>query len=194
MSATINCHSIFHESMGRHQLPDMRRALAVCRRQAIRKLRSLRKVGGHVITLNTCADTLVRYDNLSLEACLSGAHFQRCRLPGCSSGQQCFPEEDSYMICRECGGRTCIACDTEWHPNVSCTDMAARRAEERNGEETAAQQYLSANSKMCPHCHIRGQKVRGCDHMSCKESLTSFYSQATGGVRGTRSVLIEHRW
>ena len=117
-----------------------------------------------------------RYDNLSLEACLSdnqGARFQRCRLPECKSGQYCFPESDSFIVCRNCGGHTCIQCDTQWHPEVSCAEVARRR-EQRNEEETAAEEYLTAKSKLCPKCHIRGEKVTGCDHMSCKTLHPSF--------------------
>ena len=120
------------------------------------------------ITLNKGS----RYDNLSLEACLSGAQFQRCRVGECNSGQQCFPE-DSYMICRDCGGRTCIACDTPWHPGVFCPDVQGRRTEERNSEENAAAQYLEKKSKLCPKCQIRGQRIGGCDHMTCKISWTA---------------------
>ena len=114
-----------------------------------------------------------RYDNLSLEACLSDAQFQRCRVADCNSGQQCFPDDDNYMICHECGGHTCIACDTPWHPGVSCADVQGGRTEERTGEENAAAQYLAKKSKLCPKCQIRGQKVDGCDHMTCKILVTA---------------------
>ena len=56
-----------------------------------------------------------RYDKLALESCLSQVYFQRCRVPGCGSGQEVFPDDDNFMICLECDGRTCITCDTEWH-------------------------------------------------------------------------------
>ena len=115
---------------------------------------------------------------MSLEACLSGAQFQRCRVGECQSGQQCFPDEDSYIICRECGGHTCITCDTQWHPGVTCAEIQERgaRADERNAEENAAAEYLAKQSKLCPNCRIRGQKTAGCDHMTCKILLALSYS------------------
>lgn len=113
-------------------------------------------------------NVLHRYDNYSVQACLSGGHFQHCRHPNCNFGQQCFPEQDSYMICMECKGRTCIRCDIIWHPAESCADIAARRREAQGVEEAAATEYLATNVKLCPRCNVRGEKVSGCDHMTCK--------------------------
>lgn len=80
------------------------------------------------------------------------------------------------MICQECQGRTCIACDIVWHPEVSCADIAARRAEAMGVEEAATSRYLSANSKMCPNCKVPGVKVQGCDHMTCVLPISTPYS------------------
>ena len=95
------------------------------------------------------------------------------------------------MICRDCGGRTCITCDIQWHPEISCAEITARRAEQRHSEETAAEEYLTTNSKLCPKCHVRGQKVDGCDHLTCKifppsvttNSLMSYLSLLNTGPR-----------
>ena len=72
------------------------------------------------------------------------------------------------MVCSECNGRTCITCDTIWHHSETCADIAARRAEAQRTEEAAATQYLTTNVKLCPRCNVRGEKVSGCDHMTCK--------------------------
>lgn len=79
------------------------------------------------------------------------------------------------MICQECGGHTCINCDTIWHPEATCESMAKCREEEakvieaaRAAEESAATQYLEGNSKLCPRCQVRGTKISGCDHIRCQ--------------------------
>ena len=94
--------------------------------------------------------------------------FQSCRHPNCQSGQECYPEEDSYIICNECSGRTCITCDIAWHPEVNCAESQQRREEERGTEEEAASGYLAANSKLCPKYQVRGEKVSDCDHVTVR--------------------------
>lgn len=78
------------------------------------------------------------------------------------------------MICAECKRSTCITCDTIWHPSETCTGVAARRAEAQRLEEAAASQYLEAKIKLCPRCNVRGEKVSGCDHMTCKTCSYDF--------------------
>ena len=48
--------------------------------------------------------------------------------------------------------------------------MAARRAAEiaRSAEEQATQEYVASKAKRCPECEAPGEKVSGCDHMTCK--------------------------
>lgn len=75
------------------------------------------------------------------------------------------------MICRDCGGRTCIDCDTVWHPKMTCEEVKRREQEARAArevEEKAAARYLGKHSKLCPNCQARGTKTIGCDHIKCK--------------------------
>lgn len=75
------------------------------------------------------------------------------------------------MICGECGGKTCLTCDTIWHPDLTCAEAVAKTktdGEARLAAEKASANYLAGRSKLCPKCQIGGDKVEGCDHMTCK--------------------------
>ena len=32
-------------------------------------------------------------------------------------------EDDSYIVCDDCGRRTCIKCDKIWHPDKTCAGV-----------------------------------------------------------------------
>lgn len=125
------------------------------------------RLGYHDVQEFADSGVFGRYDFHSLQSCLSDGQFQRCRHPKCDSGQQCFPDKDSYMICVACKGRTCITCDTIWHPSETCQEIAAIRAKARDAEAAATTKYLTKNVKECPRCNVRGEKASGCDHMTC---------------------------
>ena len=102
-----------------------------------------------------------------------GEKFQECRNSVCESGQICNLDKDNYIICRECGTRTCIACDALWHPDESCDERRAALvldvAKDRRDTEAAKDQaFLDTNCKYCPSCGRRSMKDGGCDHVMCK--------------------------
>ena len=97
---------------------------------------------------------------------------QHCRHPKCESVYQIYAKETEWITCPTCSGRTCIQCDTVWHTNLTCEQYQRQRAEEaerkaRSEEEQAATEYVSAHAKTCPKCQAPGEKVSGCDHMTC---------------------------
>ncbi|KAF6233372.1 hypothetical protein HO173_008304 [Letharia columbiana] len=108
-----------------------------------------------------------RYFEFTFQAAQVDSHFQRCRTPGCKSGQQCFPE-DTIMNCQECHRKTCITCDTEMHPGISCGNKEKERQAAQQTHEEATTGYLKTQAKMCPGCQAPSQKTGGCDHMTCK--------------------------
>ena len=75
------------------------------------------------------------------------------------------------MICQECYHRTCITCDAEMHPGVSCREKAAERELIQQAGALATQKYLKTQAKACPVCGVPTQKTGGCDHMICKSLI-----------------------
>lgn len=74
------------------------------------------------------------------------------------------------MNCQECHHRTCITCDTEMHPGISCCEKSAEREAAQQTHELATTGYLKTQAKTCPGCEAPSQKTGGCDHMTCKRS------------------------
>lgn len=77
------------------------------------------------------------------------------------------------MNCQECHHKTCITCDTEMHPGISCREKSAEREAAQQTHELATTGYLKTQAKTCPGCEAPSQKTGGCDHMTCKRSTLS---------------------
>lgn len=116
-----------------------------------------------------------RHLEFSFHAAQADSHFQRCRTPGCNSGQQCFPE-DTIMHCQACRHSTCIVCDIEMHHGVSCAEKAVERQASQLLRERASTKYLEKRAKKCPGCSAPTQKTGGCDHVTCKSTVSSLYN------------------
>ena len=114
----------------------------------------------------------LRYFEFTFQAAQVGNHFQRCRAPGCKFGQQCFPE-DTIMYCQECHHNTCVTCDTEMHPGISCHDKAVEREAAQQSQELATTKYLRERAKRCPGCSALTEKTDGCDHVTCESTVLS---------------------
>ena len=112
------------------------------------------------------------------------AEYYPCASPGCSAGGLCFPEDqasNSFVTCNKCGTRTCMTCDTLWHPNLSHEQnlLKIKEAEEEKRpakekrDEAASKAMVSKESTPCPGkgCGARIKKTGGCDHMTCKSNV-----------------------
>jgi len=96
--------------------------------------------------------------------------------------------QDSYIICHNCKGWTCVSCDRSkprpppfpqfllltsqltsivvYHPSLTCAEATTANSK-RAIENSLSQRFLRANCKKCPRCQAVGQKVSGCDHIKC---------------------------
>ena len=95
-----------------------------------------------------------------------------CKVGACENGQECSTK-DSFMICRDCSGRTCLNCNTEMHAGLTCAEIAEQKTDTeeqvREQEAQTKEALKQLNTKHCPNtkCGITTQKIDGCDHMLC---------------------------
>jgi hypothetical protein len=154
-----------------------------------------------------------RFDELSMRSLLSAdKNFLYCHAEGCSSGQiHDTGVEGPIFRCAACGYRMCTAHDpiVPFHENEACTQYNERIAQEiaqaeedeerernqqeeeariRRQHEAASAAEVAKSSVECPGCGVQIQKTKGCDHMTCKYSVTSMFLRQlltrTGGRNG----------
>ncbi|KAL9126006.1 MAG: hypothetical protein Q9217_004870 [Psora testacea] len=120
-------------------------------------------------------ETRERYADFMTKMALERGELPRirfCKVGGCKNGQECF-SEDSFMICRECTGRTCLGCNKEMHMGLRCYETAEPKEPEESVDEQDEQTQVllkELDIKRCPNiaCGILTQKIDGCDHMECQ--------------------------
>lgn len=139
-------------------------------------------------------------------------NFLYCHAEGCSSGQiHDSGMESPIFHCVTCGYRMCTAHDPiiTFHKNETCTQyneciarettqagedeerhksQQVEEARVRREQEAASAAEVAKSSVECPGCGVKIQKTEGCDHMTCKYSVTSISLRQlltrTGGRNG----------
>lgn len=65
-----------------------------------------------------------------------------------------------------CGHTFCFACGENWHDPVRCVWL--RRWIKKCDDDSETSNWIAANTKECPRCHVTIEKDGGCNHMICK--------------------------
>lgn len=65
-----------------------------------------------------------------------------------------------------CGHTFCFACGENWHDPVKC--MWLRKWIRKCDDDSETSNWIAANTKECPKCHVTIEKDGGCNHMICK--------------------------
>ncbi|KAH3762551.1 E3 ubiquitin-protein ligase RNF14 [Pelomyxa schiedti] len=97
--------------------------------------------------------------------------------------------------CLYCHYSFCLKCRSGWHAKTPCVrveerlakiiaqerlattkEMAAKLAKRRKEVELEIKDldWIKANTKVCPHCHIAIEKTSGCNHMYCQHCGKEF--------------------
>ena len=117
--------------------------------------------------------------------------YYACSKPGCGAGGLCLAEDEasiSFMTCDNCGTRTCITCDTLWHPQYTHDQNLAKIKESitktsasKARDETKSMKLVERESKACPKdgCGARIEKTNGFDHMTCKSRHGTYQKTLT---------------
>lgn len=69
------------------------------------------------------------------------------------------------VICKICNISFCFKCSMDYHAPTDCQVIKKWLTKCADDSETA--NYISANTKDCPKCHICIEKNGGCNHMQC---------------------------
>uniref|UniRef100_A0A1I7S7D3 RBR-type E3 ubiquitin transferase n=1 Tax=Bursaphelenchus xylophilus TaxID=6326 RepID=A0A1I7S7D3_BURXY len=82
------------------------------------------------------------------------------------------PHAECRPIKCECSMVFCFNCSQEWHDPVSCDMLKLWLKKCSDDSETS--NWLNANTKDCPKCHVTIEKDGGCNHMTCKNVSCRF--------------------
>lgn len=88
-----------------------------------------------------------------------------CSAPDCSNAVKVNHVEPRPVKCR-CGHVFCFSCSEAWHDPVRC--HLIKKWIKKCDDDSETSNWISANTKECPHCGATIEKDGGCNHMVCK--------------------------
>ena len=107
-----------------------------------------------------------RYDQFAVQECISSHPLmQRCPGPDCEHFFLAKQSLAKRVQCDNCASNVCFKCQLDYHAPTDCSMIRQWLAKCEDDSETA--NYISANTKDCPRCHVCIEKNGGCNHMQC---------------------------
>lgn len=112
------------------------------------------------------SESLQRYYKLLRNSRIS-AHYQLRFCVGADCQMVVFAEVPKARLvqCTKCHSSFCYECGNSYHSPTDCETIAKWLTKCRDDSETA--NYICANTKSCPKCHICIEKNGGCNHITC---------------------------
>lgn len=88
-----------------------------------------------------------------------------CPAPDCGNAIKVTYNDCKPVNC-SCGHTFCFACGESWHDPVQCKWL--KRWIKKCDDDSETSNWIAANTKECPKCHVTIEKDGGCNHMVCK--------------------------
>lgn len=90
-----------------------------------------------------------------------------CSKPDCGNAIRVRHVDRRPVRCT-CGQIMCFQCGNAWHDPVKCEYL--RRWIKKCDDDSETSNWIAANTKECPKCHVTIEKDGGCNHMICKNN------------------------
>uniref|UniRef100_A0A1J3D772 RBR-type E3 ubiquitin transferase n=1 Tax=Noccaea caerulescens TaxID=107243 RepID=A0A1J3D772_NOCCA len=89
-------------------------------------------------------------------------------------------EKMTESECPHCYRMVCVACDTKWHPEITCEEYQRLGVNERERDDILLKKMAeSKNWRRCPSCKFYIEKSQGCLYMKCRCGLAFCYNCGT---------------
>ena len=108
----------------------------------------------------------IKYQHLITNSFVECNRLMRwCPAPNCSNAikAQYF---DAQPVKCDCGHVFCFGCGELWHDPVKCRWL--KKWIKKCDDDSETSNWIAANTKECPKCHVTIEKNGGCNHMICK--------------------------
>ncbi|XP_078621115.1 E3 ubiquitin-protein ligase arih1-like isoform X5 [Branchiostoma floridae x Branchiostoma japonicum] len=73
---------------------------------------------------------------------------------------------DAKPVSCACGHSFCFSCSENWHDPVKCSWL--KKWKKKCDDDSETSNWIAANTKECPKCHVTIEKDGGCNHMVCR--------------------------
>jgi len=109
-----------------------------------------------------------RYHKLIADSFVQSNHLMRwCPAPDCSNAIKVCYNDPRPVTCL-CGFIFCFECGNESHDPVKCFWL--KKWLKKCDDDSETSNWISANTKECPKCHVTIEKNGGCNHMICRNT------------------------
>ncbi|XP_072038521.1 E3 ubiquitin-protein ligase arih1-like isoform X1 [Amphiura filiformis] len=119
-----------------------------------------------VMKLVKDAKVKLKYQHLITNSFVECNRLMRwCSAPDCPNAFKASHVEAKPVHCL-CGNICCFVCGESWHEPVRCEWL--RKWIKKCDDDSETSNWIAANTKECPKCHVTIEKDGGCNHMVCR--------------------------